>query len=74
MTKVFSDSYVIDLYKYGPVYDAEFNKKFFLYGHMSPSEYILTARMIDSYIDYIVRHNPDDFKTIGFVGTDIKYK
>lgn len=32
------------------------------------------ARIIDSYIDYIVRHNPEDFKTIGFVGTDIKYK
>ena len=70
----FDNSYVIDLYKYGPVYDAEFNEKFFLYGHMSPSGYILTARMIDSYIDYIVRHNPDDFKTVGFVGTDIKYK
>lgn len=70
----FDNSYVINLYKYGPVYDEEFKKKFFLYGHMSPSGYILTARMIDSYIDYIVRHNPDDFKTIGFVGTDIKYK
>ena len=70
----FDNSYVIDLYKYGPVYDEEFEKKFFLYGHMNPSGYILTARMIDSYIDYIVRHNPDDFKTIGFVGTDIKYK
>ena len=70
----FDNSYVIDLYKYGPVYDAEFYEKFFLYGHMSPSGYILTARMIDSYIDYIVRHNPDDFKTVGFVGTDIKYK
>lgn len=28
----------------------------------------------NSYIDYIVRHNPDDFKTTGMVGTDIKYK
>lgn len=70
----FDNSYVINLYKYGPVYDEEFKEKFFMYGHMSPSGYILTARMIDSYIDYIVRHNPDDFKTIGFVGTDIKYK
>jgi len=70
----FDNSYIIDLYKYGPVYDEEFKKKFFLYGHMSPSGYILTARMIDSYIDYIVRHNPDDFKTVAYIGTDIKYK
>ena len=42
--------------------------------HMNPSGYIFTARLIDSYTDYIVRHNPEDFKNIGFVGTDIKYK
>jgi len=22
-----------------------------------------------SYIDYIIRHNPDDFSQIGFIGT-----
>ena len=73
-TEYFDNSYVIDLYKYGPVYDEEFKKRFFMYTHMNPSGYILTAKMIDSYIDYIVRHNPDDFKTIGLVGTDIKFK
>lgn len=66
--------YVIDLYKYGPEYDEEFRKRYFLYGHMNPSGYILTARMIDSYIDYIVRHNPLDFKNAGFIGTGIKCK
>ena len=69
----FDNSYVLDLYKYGPVYD-EFKKKFFLHDHMNPSGYLLTARMVDSYIDYIIRHNPDDFKEVGFIGTDIKYK
>ena len=70
----FDNSYVIDLYRYGPVHDEEFKEKFYLYGHLNPSGYILTARIIDSYIDYIVRHNPQDFRTIGFVGTNIKYK
>ncbi len=70
----FSNSYVIDLYKYGPVYDEEFNKKFFLHTHMNPSGYILTAQIIDSYIDYIVRHNPKDFSEIAFVGTNIRYQ
>ena len=70
----FSNSYVIDLYKYGPVYDSEFEKKFYLHSHMNPSGYILTAQMIDSYSDYIVRHNPKDFAEIGFVNTNIQYK
>jgi len=74
LAEYFDNSYVIDLYENGPVYDERFREKFYLYGHMSPSGYILTARLIDSYIDYIVRHNPDDFKTVGFIGTDIDYK
>ena len=63
----FSNSYVINLYEYGPVYDQKFKDKFFLYGHMTPDGYLLTAELIDSYIDYIIRHNPDDFKMTGFI-------
>lgn len=74
LAKLFDNSYVIDLYQHGPVYDARFKEKFYLYGHMNPMGYILTARLIDSYIDYIVRHNSDDFEFTGLVGTDIKYK
>ncbi|MBR4890625.1 MAG: SGNH/GDSL hydrolase family protein [Clostridia bacterium] len=70
----FENSYVIDLYKYGPVHDDEFKEKFYLHYHMNPSGYLLMARIVDSYIDYIIRHNPEDFKTVGFIGTDIKYK
>lgn len=69
LSNYFENSYVIDLYKYGPKYDSEFKEKFYLYGHMNPIGYILTARMIDSYIDYIVRHNYDDFRNIGFVAS-----
>ena len=43
------------------------------HGHRNPSGYILTAQIIDSYIDYIVRHNPQDFKNVGFIGTNIKF-
>lgn len=63
----FENAYVIDLYKYGPVYDERFREKFYLYGHMNPSGYIFTAELIDSYIDYIVRHNPKDFDRVGFI-------
>lgn len=65
----FSDTYVIDLRKYAPVYDSEFQKKFFLSGHMNTCGYILTAKMIISYIDYIIRHNIGEFNNVPFIGT-----
>lgn len=74
LAEYFENSYVIDLYKYGPVYDEEFRKRFYLYGHLNPDGYLFTARIVDSYIDYIIRHNSEDFKTVGFIGTDLRYK
>lgn len=70
----FDNAYVIDIYKYGPVFAGDFGKHFNLYGHMNASGYILFAQLVDSYIDYIVRHNPDDFANIGLVNTGIPYK
>ena len=70
LPKLFSNSYVIDLYEYAPLYDAEFKKKFFLGGHMNPAGYKLTAVMIASYIDYIVRSDFEAFKQVGFIGTE----
>ncbi len=74
MTKVFSNSYLIDLRKYAPTYDEEFCKLFYLRGHLNPCGYMLTAQMIASYIDYIVRHNSEDFKYVGFIGTQYNVK
>lgn len=74
LAEYFDNSYVIDLYKYGPLYDDKFAEKFYLHGHMNPSGYILTARIIDSYIDYIVRHNPDDFRYAGLINSGIEYE
>ncbi len=64
LAKHFNHSYVIDLYQYGPVYDSGFEEKFFLHSHMNPSGYVLTARIIDSYIDYIIRHHSEDFRMV----------
>jgi len=74
LADIFSNTYVIDLYTYAPPYDEEFRKHFFLGGHMNPMGYILTAKMMASYIDYIIRHNPDDFKQVGFIGTPYENK
>ena len=38
-----------------------------MYGHMNPSGHILIAEFVDSYIDYIVRHNPKDFEMVAFI-------
>ena len=63
----FENAYVIDLNKYGPLFDERFREQFFMLGHMNPSGYILMAEIVDSYIDYIVRHNPKDFEMVGFI-------
>lgn len=69
-TKIFPHSYVLDFRTYAPVYDAEFRENFFLYGHMNPAGYLLTAKMTASYIDFIIRHHPQDFAQAGLIGTE----
>ncbi len=70
---VFENTYVIDLNRYGPIQDEAFRAKFNLGGHMSPAGYMLVAKMMVSYIDWIIRHNAEDFRQIGFVGTPYSY-
>ena len=67
---LFEFTYVIDFRKYAPVYDKAFKDKFFLSGHLNAAGYRLTAKMTESYIDYIIRHNMEDFSQIAFVGTE----
>ena len=74
MAENFSNCYVLDFYKYGPVIDEKFREKFFMGGHMNPCGYNLMGQMVMSYIDFIIRHNIDDFKQIGFMGTDLSYE
>lgn len=67
----FDNTYVIDLLKYAPKYDEKFKENFYLLGHLNPMGYQLTAKMVASYIDYIIRHNMNDFKEVGFIGTNL---
>lgn len=68
---LFSNTYIIDLREYVPVNDEEFCRRFYLGGHLNAAGYLLYAKFIVSYIDYIVRHNFEDFSKIGFVGYDM---
>lgn len=69
----FSNTYVLDLYEYAPEYNEDFKRVYYLGGHLNPMGYVLTAKMLASYLDYIIRHNYNDFKQIGFVGTPFRY-
>ncbi len=69
MADYYKYTYVIDLRRYGPVYDEEFCRDFFLHGHLNAAGYLLTAKMVTSYIDYLVRKDPADFAQAGFIGT-----
>lgn len=71
LAEKFQNTYVIDLMKYAPVYDKKFHEKFYMGGHLNPMGYYLTAQMISSYIDYIIRHNMEAFRETGFIGTDL---
>ncbi len=68
LTEIFDNCYMLDFRKYAPVYDKDFYAVFG-FGHLSSAGYQLTAWMVEAYIDYIIRHNMEDFKQIGFVGT-----
>ena len=64
--EIFPNTYVVDLHAYAPCYDdVEFRKQFYLNGHFSPVGYAMNAKLIVSYIDYIIRHNAADFSTVG---------
>ena len=67
----FGNAYVLDFFQYAPVYDRQFRENFYLGGHMNPCGYLLTAKMVASYIDYIIRHNMADFKAAAFICTDL---
>ena len=71
MAEMFDNTYVLDLNKYAPVYDDEFRRKYHLRGHMNPMGYLLTARMVTAYIDYIIRSEPESFYCVGFIGKDL---
>ncbi len=67
MADYFDNTYLIDLEKYAPVYDDEFIRNFYLEGHMNPAGYLLTGKIISSYIDWIIRNNPEDFYKVGLI-------
>lgn len=69
--ELFDYTYVLDIRKYGPVYNAEFRKNFYLAGHLNAAGYMLTAKMFESYIDYIIRSDFESFSQVAFIGKPV---
>lgn len=69
----FSNCYVLDFRKYAPDYDQEFFDRYFVGGHMNVAGYRLTALMVESYIDYIIRNDYKAFRQSGFIGKPFYY-
>ena len=67
------DTYVIDLYRDMPPHDEEFKRNFYMGDHLTPAGYLYSAQVMMTYIDYIIRNNPHDFKEVCFIGTTKKY-
>lgn len=71
--KMFKNIYIIDLYQYAPVIDQDYMDKFYMGHHLNPMGYKFLSEMIMSYLDYIIRHHYQDFKEVGFIGTELHY-
>ena len=70
LAEFFPNTHVIDLRRYAPVHDEAFAERFYLYGHLNPMGYRLTAEQIATYMDWIIRKDPKSFATVGFIGNE----
>lgn len=75
MADLFINVYVIDLERYAPMYDkgSDIHDNYYMGGHMTAAGYQLTAWMMMDYIDWIIRHNMDEFRQAAFIGSGRKY-
>ena len=69
MKEKFQNTYVLDLREYAPVQDQAFRDMFYLNGHLNAAGYEFMAKIIMSYMDYIIRHHFDDFRKVALIGT-----
>lgn len=73
MPTKFTNVYIVDIYTYAPVFNTTFRAKYWLGNHMTAVGYQYYAYLIMTYIDWIVRTYPTDFKQEQFVGTPYSY-
>ena len=70
------DCYLIDMAKYW-VQEDEVNGWIAKYqngGHLNAMGYLLKTQARITYIDWIIKNNPERFKEVQFIGTSMEYK
>jgi len=60
--------FVVDFYNEVPTHDKEFKKQYYLNGHLNAAGYRLTALLVESAIDAIIRNNMDEFRGFALIG------
>lgn len=63
----FDNTFVIDLHKYAPKHALAH----WMNGHLTPAGYLLTAEQISALTNEIIKENFDEFRDVGFIGTDL---
>ena len=70
------DCFLIDMAKYWIQEDevADWVSKYQNGGHLNAMGYLLKTQARITYIDWIIRNNPERFKEVQFIGTNMEYK
>lgn len=71
---IFKSVYLVDLYTYGTaLYNSGFLYQQKRGGHYNAVGYFICAMIISTYIDWIMKKNPNEFREIEFIGLDNKF-
>ncbi len=71
----FDRVYVIDLRAQDYYIDTEeFKRRYRLGGHLSSAGYKFFGDVFATYIDHIICENPEEFSSVGLIGTDYAHK
>lgn len=70
ITELFEKCYLIDLARYSVSFSGTWSDRYRLGGHKNAAGYQYMAYVMNTYIDWIIRNNWEDFKDIALVGTE----
>lgn len=74
IAEMFDNVYLVDLYTYGsPLYSSGFLMKQKRGGHFNAVGYYICALIIATYIDWIIKKYPEEFREVEFIGTNDRY-
>ena len=73
IARLFSHGYLLDMARYGTIWDEGMRARYGLGYHPNPMGYHAYALMVGNYIDYLIRANMKDFREVPFIGTGLSY-